>query len=221
MSKIEFSDVSYIENGNIILKNITLSIDKGELFMIKGSSLEQKMAFLMLAKGFYPPSEGKVKIDSKEDWYIGSNLIPFIESLTVREALSIPLIAKGFSKQEINSKIVEMTKYFSIDKEIDSKISTLKKQTKAILGVAKATIAEPSIVILNSFSSCMDHKLAVIVMTYLHEITVDFNVTVLLIEEDTRLHPFGSKILHLENGYIKELLGEGVDFQKLMPFIKI
>lgn len=221
MSKIEFSDVSYVEKGNIILKNITLSMEKGELFMIKGSSLEQKMAFLMLAKGLIFPTDGKVKIDSKEDWYTGSNLIPFIESLTVREVLSIPLIAKGFSKQQINSKIAEITKYFSIDGEIENKISTLKKHTKAILGVAKATIAEPSIVILNNFSSFMDHKLAVIVMTYLHEIAVDFNVTVLLMEDDVKLHPFASKILHLENGYIKELLGEGVDLQKLMPFIKI
>ncbi len=221
MSKIEFSDVSYIENEKFILKNITLSIDKGELFMIKGSSSKEKRAFLMLAQGLLTPSEGKVLISNAEDEYIGSNLIPFIESLSVKQVLSIPLIAKGFSGKEIHRKILQITKYFSIDQQIDTKVSDLKKEVKAILGVAKAVVAEPSVVILNSFSPFMEHKLAVVVMTYLHEITVDFNVCVLLVEDDAKLHPFATKILHLENGYIKDLVGEGVDYNKLMPFIKI
>ena len=174
----------------------------------------------MLAQQLLTPSEGVVTLGDK-DPHIGSNIIPFISTLTVREALAIPLLIRGFSEKEIAGKTEEISRYFSIDNDLETKVSVLSSEKKAILGVAKAVISEPSLVILDSFSEFLDHKLAVLVMTFLHEICVDFNVTVITVENDAKLHPFASKILHLENGYIKDLVGEGVDFQKLMPFLKI
>lgn len=222
MSKIKFSDVSYREvEEDIVLKNITLSIEKGELFMIKGASEIEKKLFLMLAQGLILPTEGEVVVNCTDDEHIGSNIIPFLPDLTVKESLTLPLIIKGYSSIEISKRISEITQYFSIENTLETKIHLLSKEKKALLGVVKAVISEPSIVILDSFSQYLDHRLAVIVMTYLHEIAVDFNITVLIVEDDSRLHPFASKILHLENGYIKDLVGEGVDLQKLMPFLKI
>ena len=221
MGKIEFADVSYAEKDDIILKNITLSIDRGELFMIKGSSVQEGKAFLRLLQGFIKPTEGRVSIEYEGGKSLGSNLIPFLKDLDCKETLSLPLIAKGYSKAESENKIVEVAGYFSIDNILSKKVKDLEEGELALLGVAKAVVAEPAVVLLDAFSSHLDHKVAVLVMTYLHEISVDYEVTVIMIENDRRLHPFAGKILQLENGYVKDLVGEGVDLNKLMPFLKI
>ncbi|MCH9617101.1 MAG: ABC transporter ATP-binding protein YtrE [Chlamydiia bacterium] len=221
MGEIEFNDVSYIEKEKIVLKNITLTVSAGELFMIKGSSNVETKAFLRLINGFIAPSSGRLKIDQKDGISIGSNLIPFLPALKAREILSLPLIARGYSKAESDRKIEEIASYFSLSEFLDKKVKELSKDTLALLGVSKAVIAEPSLVLLDTFTPFLEHRVAVQVMTYLHEISVDYEVTVVMVENDKRLHPFAGKILHLEDGYVKELVGEGVDLNKLMPFLKI
>lgn len=221
MGEIEFNDVSYIEKEKIGLKNITLTISAGELFMVKGSSNIETKAFLRLINGFIAPSSGSLKINQKDGMSLGSNLIPFLPELKAREILSLPLIARGYSKPESNRKIEEIANYFSLTNFLDKQVKDLSQDTLALLGVSKAVVAEPTLVLLDAFTPYLEHKVAVQVMTYLHEISVDYEVTVVMVENDRRLHPFAGKILHLENGYIKELVGEGVDLNKLTPFLKI
>jgi ABC-type lipoprotein export system ATPase subunit len=221
MGEIEFNDVSYVEKEKIVLKNITLTISAGELFMIKGSSNLETKAFLRLINGFIKPSSGTLKIDQKDGISTGSNLIPFLPALKAREVLSLPLIARGYSKAESDRKIEEIASYFSLTESLDKPVKDLSRDALALLGVSKAVIAEPTLVLLDAFTPFLDHRVAVQVMTYLHEISVDYEVTVIMVENDRRLHPFAGKILHLEDGYIKELAGEGVDLNKLMPFLKI
>ena len=135
--------------------------------------------------------------------------------------LSLPLLARGYSKTLIESRIKEIIRYFSIEGTLLKQVKDLSKTQKALLGVCKAVIGEPNIVVLDKFSSYLEHDVAVVVMAYLHEISVDHEVTVIMVENDSRLHPFAAKIMHLENGEMKDLVGEGVDLQKLMPFLKI
>ncbi len=223
LAKIELTNVSYVEDDLILLNNITVSIDQGELFMIRGSSLKEGRALIHIIHHLIKPIEGTVRLVFEEDEqeWIGSNCIPMISEFTVEEVLTLPLVSKGYTKKEVRSRIDEVASYFSIDALLKKRVSELTDAELSLVGVSKAVIAEPSLIILDSFSKALDHKVAVLVMTYLHEISVDYQVTVVMLENDTRLHPFAGKILHLEKGYIKDLVGEGVDLQKLMPFLKI
>lgn len=222
MGEIVFKDVFFKENGRNLLEEINLEIAEGDLFMIKSNSAAEGRALLRLIHGFVSPTKGVVKIDfSNKDYSVGSNLVPSLKILTARQALSIPLISRGYSKVESDNKIKEIAKYFSLEDCLDKLVKDLSKEEKALLGVSKAVVAEPSLVLLDAFSPYLDHKLAVLVMTYLHEISVDYEVSVIMVENDRRLHPFAGKILYLEDQKVKDLVGEGVDLNKLMPFLKI
>ncbi|MCH9812287.1 ATP-binding cassette domain-containing protein [bacterium] len=222
MGEIVFKDLTLKEKGKLLLEELNFSIGEGELFMIKGPSAAQNKAVLRLIQGFATPSLGSVKVELEEqNFSVGSNLVPFLGELTAKQSLALPLIARGYSKVESDNKIYEIAKYFSLEEVMDIQVKDLAKEEKALLGVAKAVVAEPSLVLLEEFSPYLDHKVAVLVMTYLHEISVDFEVTVVMVENDRRLHPFAAKILHLEDKRIKDLVGEGVDLNKLMPFLKI
>ena len=222
MAKIELTNISYVQDDDIFLNNITLTIDQGELFMIRGSCAKEGQALIHIIHNLIKPTEGTVNVvfDDEQKW-IGSNCLPMIQEFTVEEILTLSLISKGYSRKEVRGRIDEVASYFSIDSLLKKKVSDLNAAEVSLVGVSKAVISEPSLIILDSFSKALDHKVAVLVMTYLHEISVDYEVTVVILENDTRLHPFAGKILHLENGYIKDLVGEGVDLHKLMPFLKI
>lgn len=221
MVKVEFFDVTYQEKERLLLKHINVAIDSGDLFMIRSSSKEERLAFLKLCCGFVKPMHGEVLIQDQERVLLGTNIIPLIEDLTAREVLILPLVAQGYSKALITTRIQDIAKYFSIEKVLDVQVKHLGNIERALLGLCKAVIGEPSVVVLDQFTNCLDHNVAVLVMAYLHEISVDHNVTVIMVENDQKLHPFAAKIMHLQEGEVKDLVGEGVDLQKLMPFLKI
>ena len=222
MGEIAFRDLSLKEKGKTVLEEVNFSIGEGELFMIKGASAASNKAVLRLIQGFATPTTGEVKVSLQgQGFSVGSNLVPFLGDLTAKQSLILPLIARGYSKVESDNKIHEIAKYFSLEEVLDKQVKDLSKEEKALLGVSKAVVAEPSLVLLEEFSPYLDHKVAVLVMTYLHEISVDFEVTVVMVENDRRLHPFAAKILQLEDSRVKDLVGEGVDLNKLMPFLKI
>jgi len=221
MAKVEFFNVSYEEKGKVLLNDVSVEIEKGDLFMIRTENPQEGLAFLKLCCEFSLPQHGEVEVLSEDEVTLGTNIIPLIQDLTVKEVLSLPLLARGYTKPLIESRVKDITKYFSIHDVIDEQVKELTKIQKALLGICKAVIGEPSMVVLDQFSRYLDHNVAVLVMAYLHEISVDHEVTVVMVENDQKLHPFASKILHLENGQVKDLVGEGVDLQKLMPFLKI
>jgi ABC-type multidrug transport system ATPase subunit len=221
MVQVEFFDVSYSEKGTTLLSEISVAIESGDLFMIKAADPKEGLAFLKMACELVSPQEGSVEVTSDSEILIGTNIIPFIEDLSAYEILSLPLMARGFSKALVDSRIHEITRYFSVDKILDVQVKDMSNIQKSLLGVCKAVIGEPTLVVLDQFSSNLNHDVAVLVMAYLHEISVDHEVTVIMVENDTKLHPFAAKILYLENSEMKDLVGEGVDLQKLMPFLKL
>lgn len=66
--EIRFSDVShrYSSESDLVLKNINLSVKKGEVVAIVGSSGAGKTTLIDLLPRFYDPAEGKVYIDNHD-----------------------------------------------------------------------------------------------------------------------------------------------------------
>lgn len=61
--EIEFRDVSFAYHNDLVLKNISLKIKRGELIALVGESGSGKSTFVNLLERFYDPSQGEILID--------------------------------------------------------------------------------------------------------------------------------------------------------------
>lgn len=65
MSLLKFENVSYIKDGNTILKNISVDVEKGDFVSIIGPSGSGKSTFLKLCSCLISPTEGNIMYKNK------------------------------------------------------------------------------------------------------------------------------------------------------------
>lgn len=221
MEKIQFNGVCDQINGKPVLDNVSFSVADAELFMIEDPTLDSAKSILNLLSESCFPKKGRIVLRKFEEEHTCSNTVGFVRNFTLRQTLTLALLSKRYNKSKIVNRIHEIASYFFIENLLDRKIRDCTKSQQSLISIVKAIITQPSVLLLNEFTSKLTHKKAVLVMTYLLELCVDHGVTVVLIENDKSLHPFASRILTLERGKVKKISGESVDLEGIAPLIKI
>ena len=142
-----FSKKKYFEDLHI-LKDISFSVKKGEMFGIIGKNGVGKTTLLRLIAGIYKPDSGSVDVNG--------TLIPF---LGLGAGFQIDLTAKanviqygillGFKRKEIEQRVDEIMKFAELEKFADIKLKNFSSGMYARLGFATAVQVDPDILIID------------------------------------------------------------------------
>lgn len=171
---IEFADVNFSYNTNdIVLKNVSFKINKGESIGIIGSTASGKTTLINLISKFYNINEGIVKIDNIDINKLNSkNLREYIGLVPQKSILFNDTIINNIKIGNKNATIEEIMNICSIC-ECDEFINQFEKQYNHIIGengknlsggqkqrlcIARALIKKPKIIILDDSFSAMDVK---------------------------------------------------------------
>ena len=172
---IEFKSIYFnFPNGNKIMKNLHLKIDKFDKIGIKGPSGSGKSTLLYLISGLIAPTKGEIFIDKTltnlhdKNWYKNIGYAPqFINLIndTIKEN-----IIYGFeqtNKEELDKKIDEVAKICLIDEFVNQtseKLNTFVGENglkvsggqKQRIGIARTIFRDPEILILDESTSSLD-----------------------------------------------------------------
>jgi len=150
------------------LKNVSLTIKKGEFFSLLGPSGCGKTTLLRIIAGFEEPSAGMVYLD-------GKNVIPLpanqrhvntvfqsyalFPHLSVFENVAFPLRLKKRKESEITSKVKDYLQLVQLFGQENKKPNQLSGGQKQRVAIARALINEPSVLLLDEPLSALDAKL--------------------------------------------------------------
>ena len=142
-----FSKKKYYEDLEV-LKNISFSVKKGEMFGIIGRNGAGKTTLLRIIAGIYKPDSGNVTVNG--------SLIPF---LGLGTGFQIDLTAKtnviqygillGFKKREIAERVDEIMKFAELEKFADIKLKNFSSGMYARLAFSTAVQVDPDILIID------------------------------------------------------------------------
>ncbi len=176
---IRFQNVSIKYDSTPIIKNISFTINKGDIFILKGESGKGKTSIIDIIVGLIRPSEGKVDIDDKDlndlDKYVWRDKIAYLSqkpelfNASVKE--NIEFFDENFDKEKL-SKSLELSGVVRfLDKlengietnagEFGNKLSGGQKQRVAISRLINLT---KDIFILDEPSSSLDERSASIII---------------------------------------------------------
>jgi len=150
------------------LKNVSLTIKKGEFFSLLGPSGCGKTTLLRILAGFEDPSAGAVFLDD-------TNVIPFppdkrhvntvfqnyalFPHLSVFENIAFPLRLKKVPFAQIKEKVVQYLQLVHLVGHENKKPNQLSGGQKQRVAIARALINEPSVLLLDEPLSALDAKL--------------------------------------------------------------
>lgn len=211
---IEAKNVSKTYGDKYAVENLSLQINKGDIYGLIGLNGAGKTTLIRLLLGLIRPSKGMCQLNGElvtlknhSLWHQVGYIVeaPHAYSeLTVWENLDI--FRRIHSIRNL-SAIEQVIHLLNLEKYSDVKVKHLSLGNKQRLGIAKAILHEPSILILDEPVNGLDPKGIVDVRNLLKKLAEENGVTILLsshiLEEITKIV---SKIGIIDNGLlIKEL----------------
>ncbi len=136
-------------------KNITFSLDKGDMLGIVGTNGAGKSTLLKAVTGIMIPTEGSVKVDG--------NIAALLElasgfdgELTVKENTYLRGALLGYTRQFMDDKYNEIIRFAELEEFQDYMFKQLSSGMKSRLAFAIACLVEPDVIILDEVLSVGD-----------------------------------------------------------------
>ena len=216
MLKFDHVSKRYPDGGDV-LSNVSFHLKQGEMAFLTGHSGAGKSTLLKLIAMMELCSRGNIILDGQNLNKATEKQIPFIRrklgiifqdnkllhDRTIFDNVALPLIVSGYGYQEIGRRVrAALDKVGLLGKEKKYPL-TLSGGEQQRVGIARAVINKPRLILADEPTGNLDPELSAEVM-HLFEQFQAVGVTVLIASHDVGLlKQMGHKILTLRHGQLK------------------
>ena len=203
-------------DDKVVLKNINLNIEKGEIFGIVGLSGAGKSTLIRMLNLLEKPDSGEIIVNGQNilkfndknlrDYRKKTSMIfqgfNLLSSRTVLENVILPLELEG--KKDIK-KVEEVLKLVELYDKKDSYINKLSGGQKQRVAIARALVTEPTILLSDESTSALDPIISSSILELLKKINKKLGITIVLITHQMELiKKMCDRIAVIQNGEIIE-----------------
>ncbi|GEA51179.1 methionine import ATP-binding protein MetN [Vibrio inusitatus NBRC 102082] len=180
------------------LKDINLTIAKGNIFGVIGSSGAGKSTLIRCVNMLEAPTSGEVIVDgvdltklSKKELSEARRNIGMIfqhfnllSSRTVFENIALPLELAGKDKQTIESKVAELLGLVGLTDKRDTYPANLSGGQKQRVAIARALSSDPKVLLCDEATSALDPATTQSILGLLKTINRQLGITILIITHE-------------------------------------
>lgn len=206
MSNIEIQNLQKSYGTHTVIKDISLTIENGSRVVILGPSGAGKTTLLRLIAGLETVSMGQISFDdtNKNVAMIFQNGGLF-EHAKVKDNITLGLKKLGYTKEEINNKLIEVASLLHIESLLGRYPVSLSAGEKQRVGIARAIIRNPSVLLLDEPFSNLDEELSFALKRDLLKMQESLNMTMIVVTHNIEeAFFFSEKIGLLKDGILLE-----------------
>ena len=200
-------------------KNISFSIEKGEIFGIIGLSGAGKSTLVRCLNLLERPTSGTVKVNGKnltelsekelrkERQKIGMIFQHFnlLMQRTALDNVCFPVEIAGIGKAEARKKALEYLRIVGLEEKALSYPSQLSGGQKQRVAIARVLASDPQILLCDEATSALDPQTTKAILELIKEINRDYGITVVVItHEMSVVQEICDKVAVLERGSLVE-----------------
>ena len=216
---IEYKNVVLRYTDTDILKDVNLRIEDGEFMVLVGPSGSGKTTMLKMINCLLEPTDGNIYMDGKriKDYderelrlstgYV-LQAIALFPNLTVAENIALIPEMKGWGKERVASKTVELLEKVGLPASdyADRKPHELSGGEQQRIGIVRAIIAEPRILLMDEPFSALDAISRKQLQALTKELHKEFGMTTIFVTHDTdEALKLGDRIAVLQEGEIVQV----------------
>ncbi|WP_313489508.1 methionine ABC transporter ATP-binding protein, partial [Exiguobacterium sp.] len=180
------------------LRDVDLTIQKGEIFGIIGESGAGKSTLLRLINGLEHPTQGTVKVDgvslggmSKADLRqlrLRTGMIfqhfQLIQSRNVADNIAFALKAAGVKRADFPERIRELVSLVGLEGFETNFPSQLSGGQKQRVGIARALANDPTVLLCDEATSALDPVTTLQILDLLKDLNERLGLTIVLITHE-------------------------------------
>ncbi|MBC8081431.1 MAG: methionine ABC transporter ATP-binding protein [Gorillibacterium sp.] len=221
MIQLNQMNKSYKVGSTLIpaLKNINLSVNKGEIFGVIGHSGAGKSTLIRCINLLERPTSGQVFVGhvemtllqekrlQEERRRIGMIFQHFnlLSSATVTDNIAFPLTLAKQSKAEVKRKVDELLGLVGLTDHRDKYPAQLSGGQKQRVGIARALAGDPHVLLCDEATSALDPHTTNSILALLRDINQRFGLTIVLITHEMHvIRSICDRLAVIDNGEIVE-----------------
>lgn len=167
---IEFRQVDLAFDEQVVLDHLDLSVRRGETKIVLGGSGSGKSTIINLILGLIKPDGGKILIDGEDITELDDQELmrvrrkigmvfqegALFDSLSVYENVAYRLIEEGVDEDETEHEVRRMLQFVDLEDAIDKMPNELSGGMRRRVGIARALVGNPSIVLFDEPTAGLD-----------------------------------------------------------------
>jgi cell division transport system ATP-binding protein len=216
---IQFENVTKrFPGGQEALSGLTLSVDKGEMLFVTGHSGAGKSTLLKLIALIERPTSGQVIVDGQNTRRVRRRKIPgyrrqigmvfqdhkLLYDRPVSENVALPLIIAGASPRDAGKRVRAALDQVGLLHKEKKNPETLSAGEQQRVGIARAIVTRPKLLIADEPTGNLDPDLSLEVMRIFRRFN-EVGVTLLIASHDIALiDKLGCRRIELEEGQLQQ-----------------
>ncbi|HEV7682674.1 MAG TPA: ATP-binding cassette domain-containing protein [Pyrinomonadaceae bacterium] len=167
---IEFRDVLLAFDDRVILNKLSFKVLKGETKIILGGSGGGKSTIIKLVLGLLKPDEGRILVDGEDITDYNEVQMMSVrkkmgmvfqegalfDSLSVYDNVAYRLHEQGRREDEVEPEVRRMLRFVNLEDAIDKMPAELSGGMRRRVGIARALIGDPKIVLFDEPTAGLD-----------------------------------------------------------------
>ena len=180
------------------LRDVSLSIEQGEIFGIIGYSGAGKSTLVRVINLLERPDLGQVRVDGQEltalsykdlrqvRRKIGMIFQHFslLPSRTVSDNIAFPLRYTGMSREEIRAKVTRLLNLVELNDKASAYPSQLSGGQKQRVAIARALAADPRVLLCDEATSALDPQTTLSILKLLKKVNEQLGITIVIITHE-------------------------------------
>ena len=202
-----------------VFTDLSLDIEAGSFTALMGPSGSGKSTLLNLIAGLDKPTRGTVHVGGAEVSAMSSgqlaawrarnigfvfqsfNLLPV---LTAYQNVELPLLLTNLSGKDRAERVRLALDVVGLSDRADHYPRQLSGGQEQRTAIARAIVADPTVMLLDEPTGQLDAKSSQEVLTLLQRLNNEFNKTIVIVTHDAHAADRAKSVLHLEKGDLIE-----------------
>lgn len=194
---VEARDVSKRFGVARVLRQVSVSFQRGEVVLLLGANGAGKSTLLRILAGLSRPDTGSVRVaDSNSIGFFSHNLSMYAR-LTARENLDLFRSVAGVPREDLQRALA----LWDLNACADTHVAELSKGTQARASLARVFMTSPSVALLDEPTSNLDNKSTETLLRAVRAAS-ESRCVVIATHDIHRLRDIATRVLVLERGSI-------------------
>ena len=203
MSLLEVKNLKKSFDDNVVLKDISLNVEKGEVLAIIGPSGSGKSTLLRCITDLEVEDSGEIRFDGTFG-LVFQNFNLFPHHSVMKNITNAPIRVQKREKNEVFDHARDLLKKMGLEDKEDAYPCELSGCQQQRVSIARALAMNPDILFFDEPTSALDPELTGEILTVIRDLAAEKMTMVIVTHEMAFARNVADKIIFMDGGVIVE-----------------
>lgn len=215
MVRVSYDNITKRYGDEIGAKDVTLTVEDGELAVLLGPSGCGKTTTLRCLAGLTEPTEGSIRIDGSDitgthpknrDIAMVFQQLALYPHMNVAENIGYPLKVAGIEPSDRRKRVRDVAEMLDIDELLDRETDELSGGQRQRVAIGRAIVRRPSVFLMDEPLASLDAKLKVEMRNEIKKLQRQLGITTLYVTHNQEeAMTLGDKLIVMHDGVVQQV----------------